>query len=61
MVNNKPSMDVAVLRLAEKYGRLPSEILAEDLDWFHKMLLLPRFDNERAKLEERRNAWKNYK
>jgi hypothetical protein len=43
-----------IVRIAERFGKLPSEVLKEDNEWLQLIITVMEADNERTKLEARR-------
>jgi hypothetical protein len=51
--------ELVVERLCQKYHKLPSEVLEEDVYWLNILMGVGAIDMEREQLEEKRNKLKN--
>lgn len=57
-INTAP-FELVVERLCQKYHKLPSEVLEEDVYWLNILMGIGAIDMEREQLEEKRNKLKN--
>jgi hypothetical protein len=53
--------ELIVERLCQRYGKLPSEILEQELDWIRILLEITILDEQRKDLENKRANLKNTK
>jgi len=50
-----------VERLCQKYHKLPSEVLEEEMEWIRLLLEINALDNRKQDLEEKRANLRNQK
>lgn len=56
-----PPYELQIIRIAQRYNKLPYEVLSESPEWFDLMILVENLDLEKQVLDKRRSDFNKKK